>query len=135
MAYVLADNGQQVHCEAQAQQSASASAGGSDAERRLAPTGEVQFLERHQSFPIDVGFTRRVTLTVQSTDPEIRERGAYVVDVMRPGCTPAAPTYDPISKACVVHCPASYYANVEANRCSKCNTYCAVCVNIMECQL
>merc|ERR1719409_2013707 len=109
---------------------------GGGVQRRLAAvTGEVQYRENHQSFPIDVGFTRRLTLTVQSTDPEVRERGAYIVDVIRPGCTTSRPLYDPISMACVVHCTSGYYPNIESNRCSKCNTNCAVCQNIMECQL
>merc|ERR1712072_1004637 len=98
-------------------------------------TGEVQYREHHQSFLIDVGMTRRLTLTVQSSDPEQRKRGSYVVVVTRQGCTIPKPLYDPISRACVVHCPSGYYPNRESSRCSKCNTNCAVCLNIMECQL
>lgn len=103
--YVVRDNGQQLSCEASAQQAASSD--GSDEsggiQRRLdgllggptnacsiggtCGTGEVQYREHHQSFLIDVGMTRRLTLTVQSSDPEQRKRGSYVVVVTRQGCT------------------------------------------------
>merc|ERR1712054_325335 len=105
--------GQKVHCEAASQRPVSTTVnadGGSS--RRLAVTGEVQYQQHRQSFPIDVGFKRRLTLMVQSTDPEIRERGSYVVDVIRPGCTSARPLFDPISRACMVHCPSGFYPNV-----------------------
>jgi hypothetical protein len=136
LAYTLADNGQMVHCAATAQQPlADIPSDGSSSSRRLLATGEVQFRENHQSFPIDVGFKRQLTITIQSTDPQVRARGSYVISVVRQGCTPTRPLYDPVSKACVVHCPSGYYPNVESSRCSKCNSNCAVCLNIMECQL
>merc|ERR1712187_430743 len=62
-------------------------------------------------------------------------RGIYTVDVLRPGCTHERPLYDTTSGACVDACSSGFYPNQEARRCSKCNTNCAVCRNIFQCEL
>jgi len=118
--YKLMDVGQKLRMTASQQVSAGTSldlasttvdltpSGGFGAEtRRLLSTGETQYLERSQSFLIDVGSSRRVTLTLESTDPMQALRGVYTLDVTRAPCTDARPLYSPISRACTVYCPSA----------------------------
>lgn len=106
-----------------------------DAGRRLQMSGEVQYLERHKAFPVDVGFTRTLALTIQSADDMQAQLGTYTVAVTRAQCNMAKPLFDPVSQGCVVNCPSAYYANWELQRCARCNTNCAVCVSLVQCQL
>merc|ERR1719223_645915 len=103
--------------------------------RRLQMSGEVQYLERHKVFPVDVGFARTLSLTIQSADDMQAQLDTYTVVVLREKCNMAQPLFDPVSKGCVVNCPSAYYANWELQRCAKCNTNCAVCVSLVQCQL
>lgn len=98
-------------------------------------TGEVQNRWRHQVFPMDAGFSRRVTLTIESADPMEARVDTYTLDVRRESCTAAKPFYDPISRTCVTNCPDRYYMNVDIDRCSECNTNCRVCVSLLQCEL
>jgi len=146
--YKLMDVGQKLRMTASQQVSAGTSldlasttvdltpSGGFGAEtRRLLSTGETQYLERSQSFLIDVGSSRRVTLTLESTDPMQALRGVYTLDVTRAPCTDARPLYSPISRACTVYCPSGFWANPASQRCSKCNSHCAVCPSLLQCDL
>lgn len=106
-----------------------------DAGRRLQMSGEAQYLERHKAFPVDVGFARTLSLTIQSADDMQAQLGTYTVAVTRAQCNMAKPLFDPVSQACVVNCPSAFYANWELQRCARCNTNCAVCVSLVQCQL
>jgi len=96
---------------------------------------EAQYIERSQSFLLDVAALRQVTLSVQSADPTQARVGTYMVSVHRTSCTLARPFYDAVSQRCVINCPAAFYPNVASHRCSECNTNCAVCSSLFQCQL
>lgn len=101
----------------------------------LGQTGEVQYKESYETFLIDVGFTRQLTLTVQCADPTQANIGTYSLTVVRPGCPAGAPFYDPSKSFCVNNCPAGYYRNKEISRCSQCNTNCEICTSLLECRM
>lgn len=151
--YVLQDNGQKVRCRSMPQlvggNSRSNNASqhetrvkvpkdisvASHHHRSLLAFGETQRPTRYQAFPIDVGCQRTVVLTVESADPLGPDTGVYTVDVTRAACSLAKPLYDTESQTCVINCPARHYPNLLASRCSECNTNCAVCRSLAECDL
>eukprot|EP00913_Durusdinium_trenchii_P026321 g24698.t2 len=111
-------------------------------ERRL--TGEKQHFLRHEVFPIDVGYTRKVTLSIQSADPmqdgspvqsRRAARGVYFLEVTRGHCPPRQPFFEPRTRACTLECPQGTYPNHAQGRCSYCNRNCAVCQTLAICEL
>merc|ERR1719362_1192184 len=104
-------------------------------QRVLMGMGEVQQMEHHQIFPIDVGHKRTLTATVQTANPVLANVGEYVVEVVRAGCNLAKPFFDAISGSCVNNCPQGHYQNHAANRCSACGANCAVCRDPLRCEL
>jgi len=103
--------------------------------RLLLATGEVQYINRYKEFVIDVGFTRTITITVESSDATQANIGTYKLETTRDGCNPAKPYYDPTTLRCVNNCPSAYYRNPRIHRCSECNTNCLVCTGLLTCQM
>mmetsp|Transcript_6115 Transcript_6115/g.11024 ORF Transcript_6115/g.11024 Transcript_6115/m.11024 type:complete len:484 (+) Transcript_6115:140-1591(+) len=101
----------------------------------LKTSGEVQFRDAYESFMVDIGFTRTIELTVQCADATQANIGAYKLKVHRPGCSPESPFFDPVKRMCVNFCPSGFYRNRETHRCSKCNTNCKVCTNLLHCEM
>lgn len=146
LVYVLRDNGQKVRCRASPQVVVPVPSapeptplppgelpiGGA---RRLLDVGEVQRWERYQSFPVDVNSRRSVLINIESANPMQADISDYTLVVTRASCNIAKPFYDPLSKACVINCPAKYYSNLPQSRCSQCNTNCAVCRSLAQCEL
>jgi len=138
--YELRDSGQKVRCRSAEQELVPASAVSqrllaTAPGRSLKRVGEVQYYERYQAFPIDAGYRRTVTLTIESADPMQADVGTYIVEVTRQGCTAAKPFYDAETRTCHMHCPAHFYPNLVVHRCSECNTNCAVCSSLLQCEL
>lgn len=108
---------------------------GATVKEPLKTSGEVQFRDAYESFMVDVGFTRTIELTVQCADATQANIGAYNLKVHRPGCSPENPFFDPQKRLCVNFCPAGFYRNRETHRCSKCNTNCKVCADLLHCEM
>lgn len=145
VSYVVLDNGQRLRWKA-TPEVPEATVGGHDRdgpneddggntteERRL--TGEKQHFLRHEVFPIDVGYTRKVTLSIQSADPMQAARGVYFLEVTRGHCPPRQPFFEPRTRACTLECPQGTYPNHAQGRCSYFNRNCAVCQTLAICEL
>jgi hypothetical protein len=105
-------------------------------QRRLEEeVGEVQHAEETLSFMVDVGFTRKITLTVQCADAAQGNIGAYRLTVTRPSCTQEKPYFEPQKRTCVNFCPSGFYKHVVMGRCAKCNTNCLECDSLEKCQM
>jgi len=74
-------------------------------------------------------------VTIRSADPNQANEASYSLDVTREGCTVERPLYSPVSSTCTVACPSGFYPNYASQRCSKCNTHCAVCESLSRCEL
>eukprot|EP00434_Breviolum_minutum_P030437 symbB.v1.2.026916.t1/scaffold2727.1/size72105/3 len=134
VAYVMLDNGQKVSWQASPEEAAVLPGDNRTAVPRR--TGEDQHMLRHEIFPVDVGYGRKLTLTVESADPMQAARGLYFVEVTRGGCLdPQRPYFEPRSQSCTLECPQGTYPNREQSRCSYCNRHCAVCETLAICNL
>jgi len=108
---------------------------GATVKEPLRTSGEAQYRDAYESFMLDVGFSREITMNVQCADATQANIGAYKLFVLRPGCSPSQPYFNPMKKLCVNFCPSGYYRNEETNRCSNCNTNCKVCDSLLHCQM
>lgn len=139
--YTKKDTGQTVKITADPQvtvnqSSTTASASGA---RRLdglvLATGEAQYVDEHQFFPIDHAHSRQLSLTVASADSTNQKEATYSVVVTRAGCPVVKPVYDPLSRGCVINCGEGYYRKRDVERCSRCNANCKVCSSVLRCEL
>eukprot|EP00933_Yihiella_yeosuensis_P037932 TRINITY_DN31923_c0_g1_i1.p1 TRINITY_DN31923_c0_g1~~TRINITY_DN31923_c0_g1_i1.p1 ORF type:complete len:430 (-),score=63.03 TRINITY_DN31923_c0_g1_i1:64-1353(-) len=109
-------------------------------ERRLGElqteqSGEVQFQDAYADFMVDVGFTRKIELTVQCADATQASIETYTLVITRPNCPSNRPYFEPKSRRCVNFCPEGYYRNNNMQRCSRCNVNCQVCSGLLNCEM
>ncbi|CAE7537099.1 dnaJ [Symbiodinium sp. KB8] len=132
--FVLQDNGQKVLWKATPEVRRQGLNSQSSIVRALVmETGEQQHHQRHEVFPLDVGFSRQLSLHIESADPMKAAQGIYTINVTRGGCSKQRPLYNPQSGSCHIECPQGMYPNQEASRCSYCNRNCAVCGSFSVC--
>lgn len=100
------------------------------------PPGEVQYTVIKRSFPIDVGQSRVVTITVQSANGDTSLKSAYRLRATRALCPAHRPYYAPDMSKCSVTCNEGYFGEASpAHRCKACAPHCLKCAAWNACQL
>eukprot|EP00439_Symbiodinium_sp_Y106_P070651 s794_g12.t1 len=94
--FVLQDNGQKVLWKATPEVPRQGlNSQGSIVRALVMETGEQQHHQRHEVFPLDVGFSRQLSLHIESADPLKAAQGVYTINVTRGGCSKQRPLYNP----------------------------------------
>jgi len=103
--------------------------------RRLSLQGPSQLAEQPLLFLLDPGMTRQIQVMVDCADVSKQTSSTYTLTVVRDPCPLEAPYYDPDKRICANTCQRGLWPNDALQRCSLCNTNCAVCASLDSCRM
>lgn len=95
--------------------------------------GETQYSVIERFFPIDVGQSRLIAISVKPANGDLSTSQTYKLQAMRDGCPHHRPFYAPDLGVCAATCNQRYFPHPAANECEKCPSLCLRCAAWDEC--